>query len=559
MIEELRITNLGVVANSELKFGPGLNVLTGETGAGKTMIINALNLSLGAKADLNLVREAATKLTVESSWRLSKKQREVISEILDEETEEELFLGKSIDRAGKSRALLNGLVSTNSQINEIADQIIQVFGQNDQRFLLQPQWQLRSLDEFGGESHLVLLLKYQDIFREYQNLSKKLTELKAQRINWAESVAQMQTQLAEFDAIDPSVNEDEEILVRISQREEIEATLDELKEIGQLISSDTGDALLTKLKQLSSLINRLDNFTAYRDDLTALINTVNEIERELLAAMNNADDGVTLSDLYSRKAALANLIRKHGLPLSEIATKMNQSRELLNSSFDPSAEIERIERELISVQGALLKTSKQLSKARIESSERLSQFVTAELVQLKMPGIRFVVSVIPRVNGGEIEIDKFALDVTGGDSVEFQIGHGDGVPRGIAKSASGGELSRIMLALQVVLQDRSSDKTFIFDEVDAGIGGETAIEVGRRLAKLAETNQVLVVTHLPQVAAFADYHFTVQGDLAAGIKTSDVKLLDESEREVEIARMLGGLKNSTAALAHSRELLALRS
>ncbi|MGA1329775.1 MAG: hypothetical protein ACO3ZX_05460 [Candidatus Nanopelagicales bacterium] len=386
-----------------------------------------------------------------------------------------------------------------------------------------------------------------------------MTELKAQRINWAESVAQMQTQLAEFDAIDPSVNEDEEILVRISQREEIEATLDELKEIGQLISSDTGDALLTKLKQLSSLINRLDNFTAYRDDLTALINTVNEIERELLAAMNNADDGVTLSDLYSRKAALANLIRKHGLPLSEIATKMNQSRELLNSSFDPSAEIERIERELISVQGALLKTSKQLSKARIESSERLSQFVTAELVQLKMPGIRFVVSVIPRVNGGEIEIDKFALDVTGGDSVEFQIGHGDGVPRGIAKSASGGELSRIMLALQVVLQDRSSDKTFIFDEVDAGIGGETAIEVGRRLAKLAETNQVLVVTHLPQVAAFADYHFTVQGDLAAGIKTSDVKLLDESEREVEIARMLGGMKNSTAALAHSRELLALRS
>ncbi|MFZ9284116.1 MAG: AAA family ATPase, partial [Candidatus Nanopelagicales bacterium] len=476
MIEELRITNLGVVANSELKFGPGLNVLTGETGAGKTMIINALNLSLGAKADLNLVREAATKLTVESSWRLSKKQREVISEILDEETEEELFLGKSIDRAGKSRALLNGLVSTNSQINEIADQIIQVFGQNDQRFLLQPQWQLRSLDEFGGESHLVLLLKYQDIFREYQNLSKKLTELKAQRINWAESVAQMQTQLAEFDAIDPSVNEDEEILVRISQREEIEATLDELKEIGQLISSDTGDALLTKLKQLSSLINRLDNFTAYRDDLTALINTVNEIERELLAAMNNADDGVTLSDLYSRKAALANLIRKHGLPLSEIATKMNQSRELLNSSFDPSAEIERIERELISVQGALLKTSKQLSKARIESSERLSQFVTAELVQLKMPGIRFVVSVIPRVNGGEIEIDKFALDVTGGDSVEFQIGHGDGVPRGIAKSASGGELSRIMLALQVVLQDRSSDKTFIFDEVDAGVVGEAAIE-----------------------------------------------------------------------------------
>lgn len=559
MIEELRISNLGVVANSELKFGPGLNVLTGETGAGKTMIINALNLSLGAKADSNLVREAATKLTVESSWRLSKKQREVISEILDEETEEELFLGKSIDRAGKSRALLNGLVSTNSQIVEIADQIIQVFGQNDQRFLLQPAWQLRSLDEFGGESHLSLLLKYQDIFREYRNLGKKLTDLKVQRVNWAESVAQMQTDLAEFDSIDPSLNEDEEILARIAQREKIEATLNELNELGQLISSDSGDSLSKTLKRLSNLINRLDNFIAYRDDLTALINTVNEIERELLAAMSSADDGVTLSDLYSRKAALANLMRKHGLPLSEIATKMNQSRELLNSSFDPSAEIERIERELISVQDALLKTSKLLSKSRKESAERLSQLVSAELAQLKMPGIRFVVSVMPRVKSGEIEIDEFALDISGGDIVEFQIGHGDGAPRGIAKSASGGELSRIMLALQVVLQDRSSDRTFIFDEVDAGIGGETAIEVGRRLAKLAETNQVLVVTHLPQVAAFADYHFTVQGDLAAGIKTSDVKLLDESEREVEIARMLGGMKNSTAALAHSRELLALRS
>ncbi|MFM1905945.1 MAG: repair protein RecN, partial [Actinomycetota bacterium] len=459
MIEELRISNLGVVANSELKFGPGLNVLTGETGAGKTMIINALNLSLGAKADPNLVRESATKLTVESSWRLSKKQREVISEMLDEETEEELFLGKSIDRAGKSRALLNGLVSTNSQIVEIADQIIQVFGQNDQRFLLQPQWQLRSLDEFGGESHLVLLMKYQDIFREYQNLGKRLTDLKAQRVNWAESVAQMQTDLAEYDAINPSLNEDEEILVRIAQREDIEATLNELDELGQLISSDSGDSLSVTLKRLSNLINRLDNFIAYRDDLTALINTVNEIERELLAAMSSADDGVTLSDLYSRKAALANLMRKHGLPLSEIATKMNQSRELLNSSFDPSAEIERIERELVSIQDALLKTSKLLSKSRKECAERLSQLVSVELAQLKMPGIRFVASVIPRVKGGEIEIDKFALDIAGGDIVEFQIGHGDGVPRGIAKSASGGELSRIMLALQVVLQDRSSDKT----------------------------------------------------------------------------------------------------
>lgn len=559
MIEELRISNLGVVANSELKFGPGLNVLTGETGAGKTMIINALNLSLGAKADPSLVREAATKLTVESSWRLSKKQREAISEILDEEAEEELFLGKSVDKAGKSRALLNGLVSTNSQIGEIADQIIQVFGQNDQRFLLQPQWQLRSLDEFGGESHLSLLLKFQDIFREYQNLSKKLTDLKAQRVNWAESVAQMQTDLTEFDAIDPNDNEDEEVLTKISQREGIEATLNELNEMGQLISSDTDDALLTKLKRLSNLINRLDHFIAYRDDLTALINTVNEIERELLAAMNSADDGVTLSDLYSRKAALANLMRKHSLPLSEIAIRMNQYRELLNSNFDPSAEIERIEREFSSVQDALIEESKLLSKSRKENAERLSQLVSAELAQLKMPGIRFGISVIPRAKGGEIEIDEFALDISGGDSVEFQIGYGDGTPKGIAKSASGGELSRIMLALQVVLQDLSSDRTFIFDEVDAGIGGETAIEVGRRLAKLAETNQVLVVTHLPQVAAFADHHFTVQGDLAAGIKTSDVKLLDESEREVEIARMLGGMKNSTAALAHSRELLALRS
>lgn len=557
MLTELRISNLGVVASAELKFGHGLNVLTGETGAGKTMILNALTQTLGAKSDPKMVRDGADKCVIESDWQLTPNQLRILNhqEVV---TDHNLTLGKLTESAGKSRVILNGITSNQITIAEVSENLIQIFGQSDQQYLAKPSWQLAALDALGSSDHQKLIKNYQDKFATYQQLKTEISNLYDLEKRWETEKQRIENDLIQFDGISPKQNEDDEIIEQIKLRESLAATRAELNDLQVFFDDENSDSISNQFQDLLKVMSRINDFEELALAVADVPTHLNEIEHKLVSLLSQDDSETSLEDLYSRKADLQGLIRKHGISLNEVIMKMESERVLLQNGENPADEITRLTKKLDELGKEIAKIAEQLSRARAELATKLDKLVTAELAGLKMSGSVFKTE-ISSVKNVILEISGIKLDKSGADSVSFGMAHGaSGSVRPIAKAASGGELSRIMLALQVVLPAQNPDLTYVFDEVDAGIGGETAIEVGRRLAKLAKSNQVIVVTHLPQVAAFADVHFSVSGDVAAGIKTSDVSKLTSSQREVEIARMLGGMRDSKAAITHAKELLELK-
>ncbi len=557
MLTELRISNLGVVASAELKFGHGLNVLTGETGAGKTMILNALTQTLGGKSDPKMVRDGAAKCVIESDWQLTPNQLRILNhqEVV---TDHNLTLGKLTESAGKSRVILNGITSNQITIAEVSENLIQIFGQSDQQYLAKPSWQLAALDALGSSDHQKLIRSYRDKFATYQQLKTEISNLYDLEKRWETEKQRIENDLIQFDGISPKPNEDDEIIERIKLRESVAATRAELNDLQLFFDDENSDSISNQFQDLLKVMSRINDFEELALAVADVPTHLNEIEHKLVSLLSQDDSENSLEDLYSRKADLQGLIRKHGISLNEVIMKMESERVLLQNGENPADEITRLTKKLDELGKEIAKIAEQLSRARAELATKLDKLVTAELAGLKMSGSVFKTE-ISSVKNVILEISGIKLDKSGADSVSFGMAHGaSGSVRPIAKAASGGELSRIMLALQVVLPAQNPDLTYVFDEVDAGIGGETAIEVGRRLAKLAKSNQVIVVTHLPQVAAFADVHFSVRGDVAAGIKTSDVSKLTSSQREVEIARMLGGMRDSKAAITHAKELLELK-
>ena len=557
MLTELRISNLGVVASAELKFGHGLNVLTGETGAGKTMILNALTQTLGAKSDPKMVRDGADKCVIESDWQLTPNQLRILNhqEVV---TDHNLTLGKLTESAGKSRVILNGITSNQITIAEVSENLIQIFGQSDQQYLAKPSWQLAALDALGSSDHQKLIKNYQDKFATYQQLKTEISNLYDLEKRWETEKQRIENDLIQFDGISPKQNEDDEIIEQIKLRESLAATRAELNDLQVFFDDENSDSISNQFQDLLKVMSRINDFEELALAVADVPTHLNEIEHKLVSLLSQDDSENSLEDLYSRKADLQGLIRKHGISLNEVIMKMESERVLLQNGENPADEITRLTKKLDELGKEIAKIAEQLSRARAELATKLDNLVTAELAGLKMSGSVFKTE-ISSVKNVILEISGIKLDKSGADSVSFGMAHGaSGSVRPIAKAASGGELSRIMLALQVVLPAQNPDLTYVFDEVDAGIGGETAIEVGRRLAKLAKSNQVIVVTHLPQVAAFADVHFSVSGDVSAGIKTSDVSKLTSSQREVEIARMLGGMRDSKAAITHAKELLELK-
>lgn len=557
MLTELRISNLGVVASAELKFGHGLNVLTGETGAGKTMILNALTQTLGAKSDPKMVRDGAAKCVIESDWQLTPNQLRILNhqEVV---TDHNLTLGKLTESAGKSRVILNGITSNQITIAEVSENLIQIFGQSDQQYLAKSSWQLAALDALGSSDHQKLIKNYQDKFATYQQLKTEISTLYDLEKRWETEKQRIENDLIQFDGISPKQNEDDEIIEQIKLRESLAATRAELNDLQVFFDGENSHSISNQFQDLLKIMSRISDFEELALAVADVPAHLNEIEHKLVSLLSQDDSETSLEDLYSRKADLQGLIRKHGISLNEVIMKMESERVLLQNGENPADEITRLTKKLDELGKEIVKIAEQLSRARAELATKLDKLVTAELAGLKMSGSVFKTE-ISSVKNVILEISGIKLDKSGADSVSFGMAHGaSGSVRPIAKAASGGELSRIMLALQVVLPAQNPDLTYVFDEVDAGIGGETAIEVGRRLAQLAKSNQVIVVTHLPQVAAFADVHFSVSGDVAAGIKTSDVSTLTSSQREVEIARMLGGMRDSKAAITHAKELLELK-
>ena len=573
MIEEIRIQNLGVIGTAHVELGPGLTVLTGETGAGKTMVLTALNLLLGGKADPATVRVGASSSAVEGRVVLATgapalgRALEAGAE-LDEDGSLVLLrtVGASTDgAAGRSRAYVGGRSVPQGLLAELADELVTVHGQADQARLRSPAVQREALDEFVGPDHGGLLARYRTAWADRARVDAELTDL----VDWARDRTReaelLRLGLAEVERVDPQPDEDvtlAEEVDRLSHAEDLRTAAAGAH--AALVGGDDATDDSAAIGAIEHARRLLEHEGAHDPALASLATRV--AEAGYLLADTSTDLAAYLEDLQAdplrldaaqrRLAELGSLTRSYGSTVAEVLAWADAAGRRLLDLDGGDERIEALRAERSRLDDELVALGQQLSSGRQEGARRLSAVVSDELAGLAMGGAELRVVVEPADEPGPHGVDR----------VEMLLASHAGAPaRPLGKGASGGELSRVMLAIEVALATApgaTRPGTFVFDEVDAGVGGRAAIEVGRRLSALAQGSQVLVVTHLAQVAAFADRHLVVTKSTADGVDVvteSDVRLVTQDDRVRELARMLSGQEDSDAARTHAAELLELSS
>jgi DNA repair protein RecN (Recombination protein N) len=566
VLEELRITGLGVIESATLELGPGLTVITGETGAGKTMVVTALGLLLGGRADSGAVRVGSKSARVEGSLRLAELPHvaELVEAAGGEVEDDHVLLARNVSAEGRSRAYIGGASVPVSQLSEVAEPLVAVHGQSDQHRLLQPRAQRDALDAYGGQPIEAALDDYRGLYAELKDTEHELADVVANARERAREADLLRFGLAEIEAVSPEPGED----LALAEEEQRLGHADTLRTAAEsareALSSDEGNPDgLAAVSAARTLLEGVRDHDPAAGELADRVAEVTYLLSDVAAdvasyAVGLETDPTRLATVSERRAALTALIRKYGETAAEVLAWAETSAARLSELDDTDDRIARLRERRDDLRGRLGPAAEALSRARTESAAVLSQQLTGELDSLAMPHAVLEVAVrqTPADDGLEVSGQRVRFGSSGVDEVEFLLAANTGSePRPLAKGASGGELSRVMLALEVALAGTSPVPTFVFDEVDSGVGGKAAVEVGRRLAALAESAQVLVVTHLPQVAAYADRHVVVEKASDGSVTTSGLTVLDGPGRERELSRMFAGMEESETALAHARELL----
>lgn len=581
VLEALRIRDLGVIGDVAVEFGPGLNAVTGETGAGKTMVVTGLNLLFGGRADASRVRAGAEQASVEGRLQLEVASPAAVR-ALDaggEVEDGELLLRRTVTAAGRSRAHVGGTATPVSVLGELGEDIVVVHGQADQMRLSRPGAQRQALDRFAGIDGTA----YRRAFAAWRAAETALAERLRDRGALVREADLLTYGLAEIDAIAPQQGEN----VELSERAARLAAADDLRLAARtahdLLLGDTDDphsdaldvrtALTLAQRRLHQSAPADPALQALSERMTDLVVAADDLGAELAAYSEGLDaDPAELARLEARRGDLNALIRKYADPGSDLdgvldwAARARARLAQIDTSDEALAELTE---QRAAAQGAATDRARELTRARTTAAATLAGAVTDELHGLAMADARLHVVVRGRVavSGGPalgVGRDRCGAGPDGVDEVEFQLQpHPDAEPIALHKGASGGELSRVMLAVEVVLAGTDPVPVMVFDEVDAGVGGRAAVEVGRRLARLGRQHQVIVVTHLAQVAAFADRHLAVRtatrdpgvaGKADPGRTVSEVVVVDGDDRVAELARMLAG-RDTTTARQHAAELL----
>ncbi len=566
MIEEIRIRSLGVIEESVLELGRGLTVITGETGAGKTMLVTALGLLLGGRADTGAVRTGARAARVEGVVRADAELAAIADEHGGEVEGGRLLVGRQVLAEGRSRAFLGGASVPASALVRLGNALVAVHGQSDQHRLLRPEAQRDALDSFAGADLRQVLERYGTSFQQLRAAEAELREVLGSARERAREADLLRLGLEEIEAVDPQPGEDD-LLATEETRLGFADTLRTAAETAREALSSDSDAP-DALGAVAAARRALESVREHDPEVAGLAERVAEVSYLLadvaadVASYSTAvdTDPARLAAVSERRAALTALTRKYGETLSEVLDWSRLSAERLfrlDGSEDRIAEL-RAERGRLRV--ALAQDAAELARLRAEAGARLSSIVTAELHSLSMPHALFTVHLdrVEDPHGLELDGGRWRFTPFGVDEVELLLSANTGSEqRSLSKGASGGELSRVMLAIEVALAETRPVPTFVFDEVDAGVGGKAAVEIGRRLAALARSAQVLVVTHLPQVAAFADHHVVVRKSSDGTVTTSGLDALDDTGRVQELSRMLAGMEQSDTAIAHAQELLGM--
>ncbi len=560
-LQEITIRGLGVIESAELEIAPGLTVLTGETGAGKTMVLTALGLILGAKSDADFVRKGEDRLVVTGRFSVTSEIAKKVEELDGEIEEKTLLISRSVTSQGKSKVLIGGTQSTAGAISELSGELVEIHAQSSSIRLSKPAVQREILDNFG-QLHKELL-EYEEQFQAHQILSQKIAALEKQLKERDREVAAIKEFVEEFSRITPQVGELESIENEISRLGSVESINSELTSALNSLSDEENSAI--NLLQLAR--RSLESVKGKDSDLDILIDqyldsmySVQESTGGLARYLSGLEaDPSRFEELQLRKSAINSLIKRFGkgsdkaLALEQLIAEGNSAQERLADLNGGDERLGELRKELLEIFRGMKISAEALSRSRSRAAKKISQEITGELGALSMPNAQILVE----VNSNDLDsIDSYSSH--GVDDVHISFtSHAGGNLLPLAKAASGGELSRVMLAIEVVIAAKSPIGTYVFDEVDAGVGGKAAVEVGRRLAVLAKNSQVIVVTHLAQVAVWADQHLVVRKSESGSVTQSDVCAVTGDSRKIEIARLLSGQEGSESAREHAAELLEM--
>ena len=555
VLTDISINGIGVISSSHLELKPGFTVITGETGAGKTMILTALNLVLGGKADAALVRHGNERAVASATFEIPKEIETEFEERGIMAQDSELIITRTVNSDGKSKAIAGGISVPIGTLAEIADELVMIHGQAASQTLTKTTKHRELLDGFGGYQGEIE--SYKSAFTEVVEIKKRIKAMKSASKERESKLTALQEFKSAVNKINPQAGEISDVndeINRLSSVEELRIA------VSTALNSVDGEDLsaLAALNQARKSLEKaaeLDSTLASRQE--ALSDAYFQVQ-ETVGALSGyleelSADPNRLDYLQQRKADLTGFIKKFGeggdfdIALAEIIERRANLENEIADLVGGDERITELENELLKLEKEHQVAAANLTKARKKAAANLEKRVSDEIHGLSMPNTNFKV-LLTATEG---------LDQSGGDEVAFQLQiHSDGPLVSIAKGASGGELSRIALAIEVVIAESENIGTYIFDEVDAGVGGKAAIEVGRRLKNLSKNAQVIVVTHLPQVAAWADSHFVVAKDESGSVTQSQIREVVASSRVEELARMLAGHESSESALKHAAELLA---
>ena len=566
VLEEITIRSIGVIEDATLEFSPGLTVLTGETGAGKTMILTALNLILGGKSDSTLIRKGSERLVASARFSIPSHHSDDFDNcgVLIEDNA--LIITRNVTKDGKSRATSNGISVTTSTLSTISELLIEVHAQAANLSIGKSTKQRELLDRYAGSEFDMAMDHYSKTLHEYHALKTRISTFRKSIDQKDLELTQLREFVRIFTKLKLKRGEYLEIIGQIQRLSNVEefriagvtalSTLED-DEVGALTlianSRRALEAARSKDPALDAVYAVLsESFFLIDDSRSALITYLDALEA----------DPIALDQLNARKSEIHLLIKRYGgagaldFEADELVARFESSSDALSDLEAGDGRLQEMDAELVKVKKTLVDAAKSITSIRVKTALSLSHGVTQEIQNLSMPHTSFYVEV---ESANYLALKESDFTSAGCDLIAMTIStHKDGPRVLLSKGASGGEMSRVMLALEVVIAATHPVGTYIFDEVDAGVGGKAAIEVGRRLHALSQHAQVIVVTHLPQVAAWANSHFVVTKNSDGSVSQSDVRKVEGDDRVEEIARMLAGLESSVSAREHAAELLLLK-
>ena len=559
MLVELHVTNFALIDRLDLTFGAGLNILTGETGAGKSIIIDALGLALGGRAGADLIRTGAVKATVEAVFDLTCAPGEVRRRLAEAgldggEEEDTLLVTRELVRAGgKSQCRINGRLMPVAVLKEIAEGLVDVHGQHEHQSLLAADRHVDILDNWGGKDALALRQSVAALFTEANALKRERERLRTDARERARMLDLYRFQQEELDGASLQPGEEEELAAdrsRLANSEKLSAAASDA--YATLSGAERGagalDALNAALAAVEHVAALDENLSPLAETLQSAVSYAEDAARELRVYQESVEfNPERLEEIEARLDLIRTLKRKYGDTLEEIIAYGAELAGKLDALENSEAREEGLTLAIAKVEDKLNAAAARLTKARRKASENFAAGIARELADLGMAATQF-----------EVSIEAQAVTSKGADRVEFLLSPNPGEPlRPLAKIASGGEMSRIMLAMKSVLARTGAIPTMIFDEIDVGVGGRTAQTIGDKLVALAQGAQIMCITHLPQIASRVGTHFFIEKQVHEGRTTVSVAPLDSEGRIEEIARMLGGSRRSEAVVQHAREMLSV--